>query len=241
MTTLVLGANGQTGRLVVEALLERDESVIAVVRSKESLPMDVLDHALLHVVEVSITDITEAEIGFLVKEASSIVCCLGHNLSWQGLYGEPRRLVRDSVKRICSEVESRNLNGVKKFVLMNSTGCRNSDLKEQVSVAQKIVIGLLKLLLPPHADNEQAAEFLRKQIGQDNQQIEWVVVRPDGLIDENQVSGYELHPSPIRSAIFDPGKTSRINVADFMAALITDETLWQSWKGQAPVIYNEGC
>lgn len=241
MTTLVLGANGQTGRLVVEALLARDESVIAVVRSKESLPMDLLDHALLHVVEVSITDITEAEIGFLVKETSAIVCCLGHNLSWQGIYGEPRRLVRDSVKRICSEVTSRNLNGVKKFILMNSTGCRNTDLNEQISIAQKMVVGLIRLLLPPHVDNEQAADFLRKCIGQNNQHVEWVVVRPDGLIDENQVSAYELYPSPIRSAIFDPGKTSRINVADFMAALVTDESLWQSWKGQAPVIYNEGC
>jgi hypothetical protein len=41
-----------------------------------------------------------------------------------------------------------------------------------------------------------------------------------------------------RSALFDPGVTSRINVAHFMADLITDEDEWKKWKGQMPVIYN---
>ena len=49
---------------------------------------------------------------------------------------------------------------------------------------------------------------------------------------------YELHPSPIMSPLFDSGKTSRINVAHFMADLMTDETCWETWKGQMPVIYN---
>jgi len=34
--------------------------------------------------------------------------------------------------------------------------------------------------------------------------------------------------------------TSRINVANFMAELITDDTLWSTWKGQMPVSYNKG-
>jgi hypothetical protein len=50
---------------------------------------------------------------------------------------------------------------------------------------------------------------------------------------------YERHPSPTRSAIFDAGKTSRINVAHFMSTLITDEAVWEKWKGQMPVIYNK--
>ncbi len=32
--------------------------------------------------------------------------------------------------------------------------------------------------------------------------------------------------------------TSRINVGHFMADLITDEEIWNRWKGQMPVIYN---
>jgi hypothetical protein len=96
---------------------------------------------------------------------------------------------------------------------------------------------LIRLLVPPHRDNEQAADYLRIQIGQQDRAIEWAAVRPDTLINEDEVTEYEVHPSPTRSAIFDAGKTSRINVGHFMAELITDDELWNRWKGQMPVIY----
>ncbi len=56
---------------------------------------------------------------------------------------------------------------------------------------------------------------------------------------ENEASEYEIHPSPTRSAIFDVGTTSRINVGHFMAVLITDQETWTKWKGTIPVIYNK--
>ena len=101
------------------------------------------------------------------------------------------------------------------------------------------MIGLIRLLLPPHVDNEQAADYLRTGIGQNNGMLEWAAVRPDNLSDVAQVSEYTVHASPTRSAIFDPGTTSRINVAHFMAELITNEETWNAWKGQMPVIYNQ--
>ena len=101
------------------------------------------------------------------------------------------------------------------------------------------MIGLLRLLLPPHLDNEKATDYLRTEIGQNNNSVEWVAVRPDGLINEEEVTKYEIHPSPSRSAIFNAGKVSRINVGHFMANLIHDEILWTKWKGQMPVIYSK--
>ena len=89
------------------------------------------------------------------------------------------------------------------------------------------------------AEPEEAADFLRTKIGQDDNIIEWVAVRPDGLVDEEEVTEYEIHPSPTRSAIFNDGKVSRVNVAAFMNKLITDQNLWEKWKGQMPVIYNK--
>ena len=93
-------------------------------------------------------------------------------------------------------------------------------------------------MLPPQADNEQAADYLRVTIGQDDRFIEWVVVRPDTLINDDKVTGYEVYASPTRSPIFNAGSTSRINVAHFMADLITSDNTWKRWKGQMPVIYN---
>ena len=121
---------------------------------------------------------------------------------------------------------------------MNTTGNRNRDLTEPISFGQKCVIGLLRLLLPPHVDNEKAADYLRTKIGQNNDLIEWTAVRPDGLTNEDKVTDYDIHLSPTRSAIFNAGKTSRINVGHFMASLITDSTTWNTWKGKMPVIYN---
>ena len=89
------------------------------------------------------------------------------------------------------------------------------------------------------AHAEQAAEYLRAVIGQNDKDIEWVAVRPSGLIDEEHTSEIEIYPSPTRS-ILDDGVISRINVGHFMAELITNYDLWQQWKGQMPVIYNKG-
>jgi hypothetical protein len=159
-------------------------------------------------------------------------------LTLKGVFGKPRRLVSDAVRRLCEAIQNNQADGPVKFVLMNSSGNRNSDISEPISFGQQCVIWLLRLLVPPHADNENAADYLRSRVGQDNAAVAWVVVRPDSLIDEDEVTAYDVYPSPIRSAIFDAGTTSRINVGDFMANLITNRDTWERWKGQMPVIYN---
>jgi hypothetical protein len=121
---------------------------------------------------------------------------------------------------------------------MNTTAVRNKDLAELTSLGQKIVFSLIHLLLPPHRDNEAAADYLRLRIGQNNKFIEWVSIRPDTLINEDIVTEYQIYRSPIRSAVFDPGRTSRINVGNFMARLLMEPDLWKKWQGQMPVIYN---
>ena len=174
----------------------------------------------------------------LVRGCNAVVSCLGHNLTLQGIYGRPRRLVTDAVYRLCNAIHENEPPEPIKFILMNTTGNRNKDLVERISFGQKCIIGLLRLVLPPHVDNEKAAEYLRTKIGQNHPQIQWVAVRPDGLINEEEVTGYKIFESPIRSAIFDAGTTSRINVANFMAKLIKSDKTWNTWVGKMPVIYN---
>ena len=99
--------------------------------------------------------------------------------------------------------------------------------------------GKFRLLVPPHADNEEAADFLRTQIGRHDNTLEWRVVRSDTLTNDTEAIGYEVFRSPVCSAIFDPGRTSRLNVARFMADLLTDEDTSNRWHGQIPVIYGK--
>ncbi len=239
MTILVVGASGATGRQLTEQLLIQGHNVKAVVRSPEKLPEAWKSNERIKIISASLLDLSDKEMTELTLGCHSIASCLGHNMNWNGIYGQPRKLVTDAACRLCNAIEANRPENPIKYVLMNTTGNRNRDLNEPISFSQKCVIGLLRLLLPPHVDNEKAADYLRTQVGQNNQFIEWVVVRPDDLIDSNKLNDYEIHPSPIRSAIFNAGKTSRINVAHFMASLISKNSLWNKWKGQMPVIYNK--
>jgi len=236
---LVVGATGATGKLLVEQLLEKELPVKALVRSRDRLPENLIKNANLEVVERSISEMTEDELSLLVSDCGAVASCLGHNLSFKGIFGKPRRLVTDATRNLCLAIERNEPAEKIKFVLMNTAGNSNRATGEKVSFGQSIVISLLRILIPPHPDNEQAADYLWQKVGKDHASIEWAVVRPDGLIDEDKVTEYSEHVSPTRSAIFNAGKTSRINVANFMSQLFSEKELWQKWKCQMPVIYNK--
>jgi len=238
MTTLIVGASGATGRLLMEELLNRGQAVRIVVRSLDSLSGAVKCHAKLSVIQASILDMSDSDMAKHVRGCHAVVSCLGHNLTFRGLFGEPRRLVTDATRRLCDAIRANQPSEPVKFVLMNTTGNSNRDLNERISFGQKCVVGLLRWLLPPHVDNEKAADYLRTNVGQNDPQIEWTAVRPDGLIDDTKVTDYKIYQSPTRSAIFDAGTTSRINVAHFMAKLISADNTWNMWQGKMPVIYN---
>jgi len=239
MAILVVGASGATGQWLVRDLLNRGETVKAVVRSPKSLPKELLEHERLCIIQASILELNDAEIAQHVKGCRAVASCLGHNLSFKGMFGHPRRLVTDAVHRLCQAIKANKAEDTVKFVLMNTTGNSNRDLDEKVEFSQRLVIGLLRLLLPPHVDNENAADYLRTEIGQNDGEIEWSAVRPDALVDAEVISDYEIVPSPTRNAIFDAGEVSRINVANFMANLIANDEAWQRWKGKMPVIYGK--
>ena len=241
MTTLVVGATGATGRLLVEQLLNQGEQVKIIVRSLDSLSELLKQNDQLSITEASLLDMTDSELLEQVKGCRAVASCLGHNLTFKGMFGHPRRLVSDGVQRLCLAIEKTKPDAPVKFILMNTTGNQNTQAGEKVSIAQTIVIGLIRQLIPPHADNEVAAAYLQSNFGRDQELIEWAAVRPDSLINEERFTEYEIYSSPVRSAIFDAGKTSRENVAHFMSQLIVNDGTWRKWKYQMPVIYNASC
>ena len=236
---LVVGASGATGRLLVAELLQRNIEVVAVVRTASSLGNTIGNPSNYREIQASITELSEQELISYLRGCDAVLSCLGHNLTFKGMFAEPRRLVTDTIEKVSKAIESLEPDKKVKIILMNTTGNSNRDIPEKPPLSQKLVISVLRLLLPPHVDNEQAADFLRTRIGQDHQFIDWVAVRPDSLTNEVEVSKYKTHTSPTRNAIFDSAPTSRINVANFMANLATNSDLWAVWRGKMPVIYND--
>ena len=236
---LMMGASGATGRLVVSELLQRNIEVVSIVRASSSLINAMGHHENYREILASVNELSDQELATHLNGCDVVISCLGHNLTFKGMFAEPRRLVTDAIKKVTKAIDQIESDNKVKIILMNTTGNSNRDIPEKPPLSQRIVISILRLLLPPHIDNEEAADFLRAGIGQVHHQIEWVAVRPDSLTNESKVSKYIIHPSPTRNAIFDSAPTSRENVANFIANLAADPELWRVWKGKMPVIYND--
>ncbi|MDN3689150.1 NAD(P)-dependent oxidoreductase [Cyclobacterium jeungdonense] len=239
MTVFIAGASGATGKLLVDQLLSMGHQVRALVRETATLPDSWETNPQLTLIHGSISEMSPQVLAPYLQGCQGIASCLGHNLTLKGVYGKPRKLVTEALRSLCAAVRILPPEHPMRFVLMNTAGSRNANLRESLSAGEKLLIGLIRHLLPPHTDNEQAAEYLRAEIGAGDPQIEWVVVRPDSLVDHSEVTAYQAFPSPTRSALFNPGKTSRINVGNFMARLLVENELWEQWKGQMPVLYNQ--
>lgn len=241
--TLILGATGNTGfRLAEQMLQKQDQTVRAIVRSKErfhELVPPPTDHPnRLEVIEASLLDMTDEEFANALKDCDAVVSCLGHNMTMKGMFGEPKRLVTDAIHRICETI-SVTIRPTKplKVVLMSSNGVAHpAGTDDNRSRTERTIMGCIRACIPPHSDNEQAAAYLWKDVGTNNPYIEWVAVRPDDLI-EGDVSTYDTFHKP-KGSLFGDGTTTRSNVANFMSMLIEDETVWSAWKFKMPYIWN---
>jgi len=235
-TILVAGATGQTGRLVVEQSLANDHKVRIIVRSRNRLPAEILEHPNINLIEASLLDLSDEQMADLAKGCDSVVSCLGHVINFNGIFGEPKQLCTEATKRLCKAIESNYPLSPVRFILMNTVGVPNPDLSEQREWFERVVLSLLRWLIPPHKDNETAAKHLHSNIGQKNKFVEWCSVRPDSLINEG-VSTYEITESP-STGLFNGQPTARSNVAHFIVRLIEDDSLWTSWRFRMPVIMN---
>ena len=236
-TVLVVGATGSTGQLLVEQLLLNNHTVRVVVRSVSKLSTAVLNNSNLSVIEHSLLDLDDDILAKQVENCDAVVSCLGHVLSFKGMFGEPKKLCTEAVQRLCSAIQKNDAVKKTKFILMNTVGVKNPDVDTRRTGFDRLLLILLSLVIPPQRDNETAAAYLQRQIGNNNQHIEWCSVRPDSLINAD-ISPYEIQISPT-TGIFSGRPTTRANVARFMLDLIESEGLWNTWKFTMPVIMNE--
>jgi nucleoside-diphosphate-sugar epimerase len=235
---LLLGATGRTGSRVLTQLLERDVPVRAIVRSAERLPAGATADPRLTVVEADVTTLPGEELRRLMARCDAVVSCLGHNVSLRGVFGPPRDLVARTVERLCDTAAALGSAESVRLVLMSSVSVnRPARADARRGFGERAFAWLLRALLPPARDNQRAADFLALEVGAAAPFVEWVVVRPDSLLD-GEVSAYRTHDG-IVSSLFRADGTRLANVAHFMVELVTDDAAWRSWRGKMPVVVDD--
>ncbi|WP_062051790.1 NAD(P)-dependent oxidoreductase [Bacillus sp. JCM 19034] len=234
MRVLVLGASGATGKLVVKQLIKRQINTRIIIRKSAVLHESIKESPLVEIVAGNINELDDLEMKRLTNDCDVVISCLGHNPTFKGMFGQPRDLVFQAIKRISETIENKKV----KLILMSTTGYTNPLIGETHSVGETIIHSILKIFLPPHRDNIKAANYLINEIGTKDEMIEWVIVRPDTLVNHEEKSSYEVYESPIRSPLFNAGKTSRMNVSHFMIDLVTVDQTWTNWLFKTPVVYN---
>ena len=140
MAVLVLGATGATGRLLLRRLLDEGHAVVAPVRDPARLPSDLRNHPQLEVLLGGVLDWPDDQLRSVVARVSGTACCLGHRLTLRGVFGQPRRLVTDSIRRICAAVQTAD-HPAHRLVVMNTVGVAHRGVDPGVGCAETVLQG----------------------------------------------------------------------------------------------------
>lgn len=234
---LVVGGTGRTGRRVLGQLLSRGVQVRAIVRSARRLPEGVAAEHGLTAVEADLLSLGDEDLLAQVRGCDAVISCLGHTTSFKGIFGSPRDLVTRATKRLCLAIGSSQPDRPVKFMLMSSVSVNHPEACDtRRGMFEKLVLWVLRGVLPPARDNQRAADYLYREVGTRDPHVEWVAVRPDTLL-EGDVSQYVLHETLV-SSLFKPDSANMANVAHFMCELATIPETWSAWTGKLPVVVN---
>lgn len=238
LSVLILGATGNTGGLVALQLLERGVGLKAIVRSASRLPSGISGHVKAEVVQASLSELSKGEMVDHMRGCDAVISCLGHNGTFEGIYGEPRRLVRDAAKEVFHATQELQPSAPVKFITLNTVAVDNPDGSEDNfrGFGEKAFLSFLNALLPPLQDSRDTASYLSREVGTTNDYFEWCAVRPESLLRAEK-SPYVVRESLVHS-FFGSAKSTHANIADLMCDLVTDEDTWQKWKGKMPVIFD---
>jgi len=240
---LLFGATGGCGSQVLSRLLARGVRVTAVVRSADRLSDAAKGHTNLKVLVLrdGHLALSTEELEAHVAECECAVSCLGHNLTFKGIYGRPHDLCVESVRRLCDAARrTRAAQDAKplRLIVVSTEGvsrCDGADPKR--SFLERALISALYFLLPPMKDNVEVVRYLHAlQEMHSPPRVEFCAVRPSDMIDGDE-SPHEAYDT-LQNGLFNAGNTTRANVGAFMADLVTHSDTWARWRNAFPHLLN---
>ncbi len=155
MRIAVLGANGRTGKVFVQAALAAGHEVVAGTRH----PTDFPEHPSLTIQHCDATD--EHDVRRLVARCDAVVSLIGH------VRHSPFDLQIQSMQIIISVMESL---GVQRLISLTGTGVRFPN--DHISLLDKILNGTLGLVDPSRIQDGRSHVELIKSTD-----LDWTIIR----------------------------------------------------------------
>ena len=164
---LVLGANGPSGRQVVQQALDRGLGVEALTRRPQSFP---IQHERLHVIGGDATD--PGVVDAAVAACDAVVSVIGTRFTRHPVevYSASARLVVAAMQR----------HGQRRFLAVTSSGLTPTSERPDPSLLDRVTHPLFRTTFGRTVyDDMERMEAVVSASG-----LDWTIVRPPGLTDE---------------------------------------------------------
>jgi putative NADH-flavin reductase len=199
MKIVIFGANGRTGRLLTRKALAAGHRVVAATRQPHTFP---LADAGLTVAAVDVGD--RSAVADVVAGADVVLSTLGVSFT-----REPVDTYSVGTANIMAAMKA---SGVRRLVVVSSTSAfpaRRSQAPFALRIFEPIVTRTIGKTV---YDDMRRMEVIVRESA-----VDWTIVRPSGLFDLPEVTGY--HAGDV-----DPvgAFTARIDLADYLLALVDD-------------------
>lgn len=208
-TLVVFGANGKTGREIVDLAVKDGWKVRAAELDWPSNP------GLPEGVEARTADVLSDDLGPLIRGADAVISALGVGISLKAIH-DPPPLYTEGTLRIARAMQAA---GVRRLVVISATFVASKDR------------GPLHFRLPAmlalHNVFRDMAAMERILRGMDN--IDWTAVRPGWLLDAPLTEDYVVTPNIIPANMI---RTRHADLAHFMLKCVEND----EWINRTPAI-----
>jgi putative NADH-flavin reductase len=200
MNIVVFGANGQTGQLLTKQAVDLGHRVTAVTRHPEAFP---LHHEQVQVLRGDVFDL--ADVQRAVAGQDAVLSSLGVPYSFK-----PITLYSQGMAHL---VQAMARSGVRRLVCVSSSA---TDPHE--TGGGFLLDHILQPLIIATLGRTMYADMKRMETLVSNSQLDWTIVRSNGLFETEAVTDYQLAEEQIRG-IF----TSRADLANCMLHQLTTD------------------
>jgi putative NADH-flavin reductase len=200
MRTVVFGANGPTGRQIVDQALTAGHEVVAVTRRPRSIP----DRARLTVVTADVAD--PRAVDAAVAGGDAVLSALGAPPS--------RRPVTVYSEGSANIIAAMHRHGVKRLVAISSSVMDPTWRPTGEFFFNNVMDPLVNRRIARTAHDDMRR--MESAVGASD--LDWTVARPSGLFDHPVVTDYRVAPD-VADGLF----TARIDLAASMVAQLTDD------------------